>query len=408
MLTLNNLRLGEFIAAVAPHGVPTDVARRLFARTHARGGGPIPDYALVRGLSHAAARALVDVDARSGRLEVAARRRSDADGFVKYLFRLHDGALVEAVLIPLPAGPDTVPAKYVLCISSQAGCPLACVFCATGRMGLVRQLATWEIVDQVARIRDDLVAGGPDVRGIVFMGMGEPFMNYDAVIRAADILSDPAGFAIDGKAITISTAGIVPAIRRYTAEKHRYRLAISLTSAIEEKRRWLMPIEQKYPLTELLDAARAHAEATRTRIMLEYVLISGVNTGEKDALALIDRLAGIQVRLNLIDVNDSTGRFAPPDAAELSRFRDWLIPLGQPVVRRYSGGKDVEGACGMLAADNLVRLKVRPPRGWVEGTPHCARRKWLADLVGYRGRAAVTSLTSATCASKFRSPESRE
>jgi 23S rRNA (adenine2503-C2)-methyltransferase len=264
------------------------------------------------------------------------------------------------VLIPLPAGPDAVPEKYTLCISSQAGCPLACVFCATGRIGLVRHLETWEIVDQVARIRDDLPADGPDVRGLVFMGMGEPFMNYDAVIRAADILSDPSGFAIDGKAITISTAGIVPAIRRYTAERHRYRLAISLTSAIEEKRRWLMPIEQKYPLTDLIDAARAHAEATRSRIMLEYVLIKGVNCGEDDARALIERLAGIQVRLNLIDVNDATGRFVPPDDAELSRFRDWLAPLGQPVVRRYSGGKDVEGACGMLAADRLVPWKVRP------------------------------------------------
>jgi 23S rRNA (adenine2503-C2)-methyltransferase len=193
------------------------------------------------------------------------------------------------------------------------------------------------------------------------MGMGEPFMNYDAVLRAADILSDPAGFAIARKAITISTAGIVPAIRRFTAERHRYRLAISLTSAIEEKRRWLMPIENKYPLGELLGAARAHAEATRSRIMLEYVLLPGVNMGPEDARALIDRLAGLKVRLNLIDVNDATGRFRAPTEAEVGRFRDLLEPLGQPVVRRYSGGKDVDGACGMLAADHLVRRRVAVP-----------------------------------------------
>jgi 23S rRNA (adenine2503-C2)-methyltransferase len=357
-LTLNGLGAGELERAVAPHGVPADVARRLFARVHERGAPSEPHRGAVRGLSLRAAAALDAAGARARRIEVVSRRRSSADGFVKYLFRLHDGALVESVLIPLPAGPDTTPDKHTLCISSQAGCPLACAFCATGRLGLVRSLEAWEIVDQVARIRDETPA---PVRGLVFMGMGEPFMNYDAVLRAAEIISDPAGFAIAKKAITISTAGIVPAIRRYTAEGHRYRLAISLTSAIEAKRRWLMPIEQKYPLTELLDAARAHATATRARIMLEYVLISGVNVGREDAEALIERLAGLEVRLNLIDVNDATGRFAPPSAAELRRFRDWLAPLGQPIVRRYSGGKDVEGACGMLAAERLVRHRVAVP-----------------------------------------------
>src|SRR5262249_60319388 len=143
---------------------------------------------------------------------------------------------------------------------------------------------------------------------------------------------DRRGWAPGRRASPPRAAGTAPATRRYTAERHRYRLAISLTSAIEAKRRWLMPIEQKYPLAELLDAARAHAAATRTRIMLEYVLMAGVNTGPEDARALIERLAGIPVRLDLIDVNDATGRFAPPDAAELRRFRDLLAPLGQPIV----------------------------------------------------------------------------
>jgi 23S rRNA (adenine2503-C2)-methyltransferase len=358
---LNAAPPAELAAALAPLGVPEPVGRRLFARVHARGAEDgVPE---ARGLSAAARRRLVEAGARAGRVEVVSRRRSPADGFVKYLFRVEGGDHVEAVLIPLPAGPDTSPDKYTLCISSQAGCPLACVFCATGRLGLSRNLAAWEIVDQVARIRDEVER---PIRGIVFMGMGEPFMNYDAVIRAARILSDPAGFAIAAKAITISTAGVVPAIRRYTAEGHHFRLAISLTSAIEEKRRWLMPIEKKYPLAELLDAARAHAEAARTRIMLEYVTMSGVNVGEEDARALIDRLAGIPVRLNLIDVNDATGRFAPPTPEELSRFRDLLAPLRQPIVRRYSGGKDVAGACGMLAAEGLVREKVRVDRLRVE------------------------------------------
>jgi 23S rRNA (adenine2503-C2)-methyltransferase len=353
---LNDLPALELARALEPHGVGQDVARRLFARVHARGARDHVVHGDVRGLSLRSAASLAE--ARARRLEVVSRRRSAADGFTKYLFQLADGAYVEAVRIPLPAGPDTTPEKYTLCISSQSGCPLACAFCATGRLGLVRSLATWEIVEQVARVRDE--ADRP-VRGLVFMGMGEPFMNYDAVIAAADILSDPSGFAIEKKAITLSTAGIVPAIRRYTAEGHRYRLAISLTSAIEEKRRWLMPIERKYPLTELLDAARAHATASRTRITLEYVLMPEVNMGPEDAAALIERLRGIPVRLNLIDVNDDSGRFRAPTAAEVSAFRDLLAPLGQPIVRRYSGGKDVAGACGMLAADRLVRQKVAVP-----------------------------------------------
>jgi 23S rRNA (adenine2503-C2)-methyltransferase len=210
----------------------------------------------------------------------------------------------------------------------------------------------------VARIRDDVAHIAP-IRGLVFMGQGEPFQNYDNVLRAAQVLSDPSGFAIAAKAITISTAGIVPMIRRFTEEAWHFRLAISLTSALEEKRRQLMPIEARFPLGDLLAAARAHAEATRTRITLEYVTISGVNVGEEDARALIERLRGFPVKLNLIDVNDSTGRYQPPTAEELARFRDWLTPLGQPIVRRYSGGKDVDGACGMLAAEHLAQISLR-------------------------------------------------
>jgi 23S rRNA (adenine2503-C2)-methyltransferase len=360
-LILNNRTDAELAADLVAHGAsPAQapvLARRLFARIHERGTAIDRDLRAVRGMPHRVAESLARAGATISRLTVESRRRSAADGFVKYLFRLHDGAYVEAVLIPLPAGPETTPEKYTLCISSQAGCALACVFCATGRLGAIRSLAAWEIVDQVARVREDVAA---PIRGIVFMGMGEPFLNYDAVLRAAGILSHPAGFAISAKAITVSTAGVVPMIRRYTAERRPYRLAISLTSAIESKRLWLMPIEKKHPLDELLDAAREHARVTRTRVTLEYVTISGVNVGDEDAAALVERLSGFPVKLNLIDVNDATGRFSPPTDDELRRFRDALQPLRQPIVRRYSGGKEVDGACGMLAADRLVAL--RPPR----------------------------------------------
>ena len=279
--------------------------------------------------------------ASQARLEVVARHDA-ADGFRKYLFGLEGGARVEAVRIPLF---DT---HHVVCLSSQAGCALACAFCATGRLGLERNLASWEIVQQLLQIREE---SARPVTGAVFMGQGEPFHNYDAVLDAAYALCDPAGGRIDARRISISTAGVVPMIRRYTRERHKFRLCVSLNAATPEKRAALMPIERGHPLDELVDAVREHA-AARGRVTLEYVMMAGVNVGAEDAAALGRLLAGFPVRLNPIAVNDASGRFRPPDEAEWKVFRDALareLP-GQPIVRRYSGGQDQRAACGMLAS----------------------------------------------------------
>jgi 23S rRNA (adenine2503-C2)-methyltransferase len=275
--------------------------------------------------------------------DLAELSRVDArDGFRRYLFQAPDGARLETVRIPLY---DT---HHVVCVSSQAGCALGCAFCATGGLGLSRSLASWEIVRQLQRVRAD---SERPVTGVVFMGQGEPFQNYDAVLDAAYALCDPAGARIDQRRISISTAGVVPMIRRYTAEGHKFRLCVSLNAAIPEKRAALMPIERGFPLPELMDAVREHA-ARRGRVTLEYVMISGVNVGDEDAAALGALVRGIPVRVNPIAVNDASGRFRPPDEAEWNRFRDALareLP-GQPVVRRYSGGQDEHAACGMLAS----------------------------------------------------------
>jgi len=264
------------------------------------------------------------------------------DGFRRYLFELPDGARVESVRIPLF---DT---HHVVCLSSQAGCPLACAFCATGALGLTRSLASWEIVAQLLHVRADSAL---PVTGAVFMGQGEPFLNYDAVLEAAYALCDPAGGRMDARRISISTAGVVPAMRRYTAEGHKFRLCVSLNSAIASKRRALMPVEQGFPLDELVEAIREHA-ARRGRVTIEYVMMAGVNCGEEDARALGRVLAGIPVRFNPIAVNDASGRFHPPGEPEWRAFRDALARAlpGQPVVRRYSGGQDEHAACGMLAS----------------------------------------------------------
>jgi 23S rRNA (adenine2503-C2)-methyltransferase len=317
-------------------GIELADARRVLGAVVGR-GRPLREARNVR-------REVLDlVEARCSQARLAHVAVADAaDGFRKYLFRLPDGGQVEAVRIPLF---DT---HHTLCLSSQVGCALGCVFCATGRLGLTRNLEPWEIVAQFLEVRAD---SARPITGAVFMGQGEPFHNYEAVLQAAYVLCDPAGARVDQRRISISTAGVVPMIRRYTAEGHKFRLCVSLNAAIPEKRAALMPVERGYPLAELVDAVREHA-ARRGRVTLEYVMISGENVGEEDAAALGRLLAGIPVRLNPIDVNDATGRFRPPSAEEWRGFRDALsrhLP-GQPVVRRYSGGKDEHAACGMLAS----------------------------------------------------------
>jgi 23S rRNA (adenine2503-C2)-methyltransferase len=311
-------------------------ARRLLGAAVAR-GKTIRDARNVRRATLDRATATLSEE----RLHVV-HREDAADGFRRYLFGLRDGARVESVRIPLF---DT---HHTLCLSSQVGCALACTFCATGRLGLTRNLEAWEMVAQWMEVRRDSQL---PITGAVFMGQGEPFHNYEAVLRAAYVLCDPAGGRVDARRISISTAGIIPMIRRYTAEGHKFRLCVSLNAATPGKRAELMPVERGQPLDELMDAVREHA-AKQGRVTLEYVMMAGVNVGEEDAAALGRLLAGVPVRLNPIAVNDDTGRFRPPTEAEWNAFRDALarhLP-GQPIVRRYSGGQDRSAACGMLAA----------------------------------------------------------
>jgi 23S rRNA (adenine2503-C2)-methyltransferase len=332
----------ELHARLASLGVSARLARRLQAAVLRRGAGEVP-----AALPEVSPRLLERVRqcVVIPQLTLLDRSVSSVDGFTKYLFRGDGAEPFEAVRIPLLHRPGDE--KYVVCVSSQVGCALGCVFCATGRMGFRRNLATWEIVDQVLRVRAD---SAHPVRGVVFMGMGEPFLNYERVLRAAQIFSEPCGLAINAKAITISTVGVVPMIRRFTAERQPYRLVVSLTSADPEQRRRLLPIENVHPLPELMAAIRDYHAATGKRVTLAWTALAGINTRPEDARLLAELTAGLPVKLDLIDVNDASGEFLPPTAAELNAFRDALTQeLGMPVVRRYSGGQDVHGGCGMLA-----------------------------------------------------------
>ncbi len=347
---LKTLSLPELQEALAP-AAPSPVAvRKVFASVFAHGASTLEEVCTAPQVPKRVADFLRQ-NAEMSRLQIVERRQAD-DGFVKYLFASPLGGRVEAVRIPI------FDHKYVVCISSQVGCALACDFCMTGKLGFQRNLRTWEILDQVLQIRAE--ADRP-VRGVVFMGMGEPLLNYTETLRAAQILSHPAGFAIAGDAITFSTAGLVPAIRRYTSEGHPYRLAFSVTSAIPEKRVKVLPIEKGHPLPELVEAIREYAEVRRERAMIAYVAISGFNTGLEDALALKKVFEGIRIKVDLIDVTDPTGKYLPPSAEELKAFRDHLQVVGAPIARRYSGGKEIGAACGTLEASQYGGVVLPAP-----------------------------------------------
>jgi 23S rRNA (adenine2503-C2)-methyltransferase len=325
---------------LASQGVSPRLARRLQAAVFRTGAIP-------QAMPEVPCRLLDDVRkaVKVPRLTIVDKAVSPADGFAKYLFRGDGSETFEAVRIPLLHRPGKE--KYVICVSSQVGCAMGCAFCATSRLGFRRNLATWEIVDQVLAIRDD---SPHPVRGVVFMGMGEPFLNYEKVMQAAEILSEPCGGAIDSRAITISTVGIVPMIRRFTAERRPYRLIVSLTSADPARRRSLLPVEEVHPLSELMAAVREYHRATGRRVTLAWTLIRGFNTRPEDARRIAELTAGLPVLIDLIDVNDASGEFLPPSPEERNAFRDALTrELGMPVVRRYSGGQDIRGGCGMLA-----------------------------------------------------------
>jgi 23S rRNA (adenine2503-C2)-methyltransferase len=336
----------DLVAAAQAEGVECEPgeARRLLAHILSDGR---EDFALKKPVRREL-KAWVQTRTRSTIGGSAQRVRDDEDGFEKLLLSLEDGAVVEAVRIPLHKE-----GAYTVCLSSQVGCAMGCAFCATGRLGLSRNLRADEIVGCFMRVRETL-AQGERITGAVFMGQGEPLHNYDEVIRAARVLSHPCGGRVDARNISISTVGLVPAIHRYAREGHKFRLIVSLTSAIAERRRSLLPVAGKFTLEEVAGALRALHASHGDRLTIAWVVLGGVNTGDDEVAALRALLGELPLRINLIDVNDarpvSEGGFVRASAAELSAFLDRLSVLRAPIVRRYSGGRNKHAACGMLAS----------------------------------------------------------
>jgi 23S rRNA (adenine2503-C2)-methyltransferase len=276
-----------------------------------------------------------------------------ADGTRKLLFHLPatveaKAASIESVLIPQTDRAGGARDRLTLCISSQAGCAMGCGFCATARLGLVRNLTPGEIVGQV---RAGLALAAPEpLTNVVLMGMGEPLHNYDAVRTALEIMAAEWGLAISPRRITVSTVGLAPAIPRLIAET-RVNLAISLTATTDAVRARLMPVNRRYPLATLLAACREVPLPRRKRITFEYVMLAGENDSDADARRLVRLLHGLRAKVNLIPFNPFPGAgFLPSPRARIARFQAVLREHGLNATIRESRGRDIQAACGQLAA----------------------------------------------------------
>jgi 23S rRNA (adenine2503-C2)-methyltransferase len=327
----------ERLTAVVP-GIALGEARKLVAQVHR--GEPIRATSAISRAAADAVRAVTHVPA----LEVVAETASAIDPFVKYLLK-SAGDRFEAVRIPLERE-----GRYSVCVSSQVGCALACAFCATGKLGLQRNLHAWEIVEQVRVVRSRLSSGR--VHGVVFQGMGEPLANLDEVLAAIEVMQEPCALGIDARNITVCTAGLPVGIRRLAREAPNVRLGLSIHAAEPTRRKSIMPIARAHAIDDILDATIEHARVTGLAPMWAVTLLAGINDSDDDARLLAERAkefeaaTGKRPRISIIPYNAIENDPFTRSARE-SEYRE---ALGMPSHRRYSGGSDVNAACGQLAA----------------------------------------------------------
>lgn len=286
---------------------------------------------------------LLDLDGTAMPVE----SRGESGGTAKTLLRLHDGELMETVLIP--AG-----ARRTVCVSSQVGCAFGCAFCASGVNGITRNLEAGEIVAQVMRVM--LACGGDRIDNVVFMGIGEPFANYDNVLRAARILNDGKGLNIGARKITFSTCGVVPGIKRLAGEGMQFELSVSLHAPGQELRERIMPVAKRWGLEELMAACRDYTASTNRIITFEYTMIDGFNSGPEHARMLSQLLRGLMCRVNLIPLNpvsEFEGR--APSMETCERFMAALSRSGINATLRRSKGRDIDASCGQLRQRRIAK-----------------------------------------------------
>ena len=342
----------EWVAKAKEWGEPGYRGEQIFDWIHRQG---VLDPALMSNVPKSLRSRLED-EGLGWPLDVVSRHTSD-DGTTKMLVGMPDGERVETVLIPQLDDPTIV----TQCISSQVGCAMGCVFCASGVAGLKRQMSDAEIVSQVLLGRREL-GDGRRVRNVVFMGMGEPLHNYDAVARALVLLTHPKGLDLSKRRVTVSTSGLVRQIDRLGQDfDGQVQLAVSLHAVRDDDRSKIMPINRKHDLAQLTDALKRYPLSKRQRITIEYTLIEGVNDSPRDAREMVELLRGIPVKVNLIPMNPiSASSLRAPDSSHVTRFQDELTRRGLSVFIRKTRGDDVAAACGQLAFHGESRRSKQP------------------------------------------------
>ena len=338
---LKGLSLKELEDFVGQLGEKRYKARQLFKWIYSKG---LTDFSEMSDLSKNLRGKLKDL-AYVQSLNKLQSLKSKDQSCDKFLFGLEDKERIESVLIREDR-------RITLCVSTQVGCPLGCLFCATGRMGFKRDLTAGEIVDQIISVKRDLT---PEERitNLVLMGMGEPLLNYEHTVKALKITKSELGLGFASRKITLSTAGIVPRIRQLAEEGLKVKLAISLNAANDDLRSRLMPINRKYPVRKLLEGAKFYAHKTDQRMTFEYLLIKGVNDSRKDALDLSKLVRGVSCKINIIPYNRVLGiPFQKPDEETIKNFRDALYPRCPAVTLRMSKGEEIQAACGQLRIES--------------------------------------------------------
>lgn len=271
-------------------------------------------------------------------------RKGGTDGLTgKYLIGLQDGNQVETVMM-------SEGKRHTICISSQVGCSLDCTFCATAKMKLVRNLTTGEILEQFLHVQEKYPHR---ITNVVFMGMGEPFLNYGRVIAAAAFLSEPGGINLGARRITISTAGVIPRIRQFADEEQRYKLAISLNGSNQQERKRVMPISEPFPIKDLIQAAWYYFKKSKRQVTFEYVLFDGVNDTLQNAKDLIELIGTLPCKVNIIPYNEIGGEFRRPSEKKINSFLKHLEEAPFTVTVRWSKGTDIDAGCGQLVTRKL-------------------------------------------------------
>ena len=346
--SIYDLSLAELTETLAGWGQPAYRARQVWEWLYQH---KVLDFEAMSNLPRAL-RERLQAEFVLGRLEQEAELHSTDGQTVKRLLRLPDGQLIESVLM------EYEDHRRTACISTQAGCAMGCVFCATGQMGFARHLTAGEIVEQALLFARQLEAEGERLSNIVLMGMGEPLHNYDQTLEALRRLNDEHGLNIGQRHITLSTVGLVPAIRRFADEKLQIGLAISLHAATDEERSKLLPVNRRWPLAELIDAVHYYIGQTGRRVTFEWALIAGENDTPEQAHKLGHLLQGLKCHVNLIPLNPTTGYAGrPSDPARVKAFQDILESYRVSSTVRVRRGIDIQAGCGQLKAEVQSRGK---------------------------------------------------